>query len=41
MKYSNTHCLAFGEWKMDVLDMNIKSVSVVLDVVNIDKSSEI
>lgn len=40
MKDSDAHRLTFGEWKVDVLDMNIESVSTALDVVNIDKSSE-
>jgi hypothetical protein len=40
MKDPNTHCLTFGEWKKDVLDMYIESISMAFDVVNIDKSSE-
>jgi hypothetical protein len=40
MEDANAHCLTFSEWVEDLLDTNIESVSVALDVVNIGKSSE-
>jgi hypothetical protein len=36
----NAQCLTFGEWVEDLLDTNIESVSMALDLVNIGKSSE-
>ena len=39
MEDANAHCLTFGEWVENLLDTNIESVSMALDVVNIGKSS--